>query len=143
MTDPSTSPGPRTLLADAFTHLSNLIRGEVALAKAEINDNVRHAGAAIGMIVAAVVIALTALNVLAAALVAALTNLGIPGGWSALIVGAAFAIVAFALAYKGMNDLKLSSIAPTRTARNLRRDAAAVSGRQGESDERHRYPHEG
>lgn len=54
--------------------------------------NIRGAGTAIGMIVAAAVVALTALNVLTAALVAALAELGIPGGWSALIVGVALAV---------------------------------------------------
>jgi hypothetical protein len=47
-------------------------------------------------------------------------------GWAALIVGVLFAIIAFMLASKGMNDLKIKNIAPTRTAKNVRRDAEAV-----------------
>ncbi|MDN3721914.1 phage holin family protein [Roseibium salinum] len=86
----------------------------------------KSAGAAVGMIVGGVVIALTALNVLAAATVSALTEAGIAAGWSAMIVGVTLAIIAFVLAQKGMKDLKLSNLAPTRTARNVRRDAATV-----------------
>tara|TARA_R110001592_G_scaffold276663_1_gene543774 strand:- start:356 stop:754 length:399 start_codon:yes stop_codon:yes gene_type:complete len=123
-TDPNKTTG--SLLSDALTHVSSLVRSEVDLARAEINDNLKSAGIAIGMIAGAVVVALTALNVLTAALVAALTEAGVPAGWSALIVGIALAIVAYFMVSKGTNDLKLSSLAPTRTAKNVKRDAQAV-----------------
>ncbi len=51
---------------------------------------------------------------------------GIPGGWSALIVGVVFGIIAYVMLKKGSDDLKLSSLAPTRTARSLKADAAVV-----------------
>lgn len=114
------------LLSDALTHVSSLVRSEVDLARAEVNENLKSAGVAIGMIVGAVVIALTALNVLSAALVTALTEVGISAGWSALIVGVIYAIIAYVMLNKGTNDLKLSSLAPTRTAKNVKRDAQAV-----------------
>ena len=122
-TDPNKTTG--SLLSDALSHVSSLVRSEVDLARAEINDNLKSAGIALGMIVGAVVVALTALNVLTAALVAALTEAGVPAGWSALIVGIALAIVAYFMVSKGTNDLKLSSLAPTRTAKNVKRDAQA------------------
>jgi len=115
-----------TLLSDAMTQVSSLVRSEVDLARAEINENLNSAIVALGLIVGAVVIFLTALNVLSAALVAGLTEAGIPGGWSALIVGVVYAIVGYLLLQKGTNDLKLISLAPTRTAKNVKRDAAAV-----------------
>ena len=114
------------LLNDALSHVSSLVRNEVDLARAEINENVNNAGAAIGLIIGALVVALTALNVLSAALVAALTEAGIPGGWSALIVGVVFAIIAYVMLKKGKDNLKLSSLAPSRTAQNVKRDARAV-----------------
>ncbi len=123
-TDPNKSTGG--LLSDALTHVSSLVRNEVDLARAEVNENLKSAGVAIGMIAGAIVVALTALNVLSAALVAALTEAGIPAGWSALIVGGVFAIIAYVMLNKGTNDLKLSSLAPTRTAKNVKRDAQAV-----------------
>ena len=123
-TEPQKSTGG--LLNEALTHVSSLVRKEVDLARAEINENLHSAGVAIGLIVGAVVIALTALNVLSAALVAALTEAGIPAGWSALIVGAVLGIIAYVMIAKGTSDLKLSSLAPTRTAKNVKRDAQAV-----------------
>ena len=123
-TDPNKSTGG--LLSDALTHVNSLVRNEVDLARAEVNENLKSAGVAIGMIAGAIVVALTALNVLSAALVAALTEAGIPAGWSALIVGGVFAIIAYVMLNKGTNDLKLSSLAPTRTAKNVKRDAQAV-----------------
>ena len=50
-----------------------------------------------------------------------------PGaGVSSLIVGGAVAIIAFALIYKGINDLKGSNLAPRRTVESLRQDAHMV-----------------
>jgi len=57
-TDPNKTTG--SLLSDALTHVSSLVRSEVDLARAEINDNLKSAGIAIGMIAGAVVVALTA-----------------------------------------------------------------------------------
>lgn len=123
-TDPNKSAAG--LLTDALTHVSSLVRSEVDLARAEVNENLKSAGVAIGVIIGAVVVALTALNVLSVALVAGITKAGMPAGWSALIVGVVFAIIAYIMINKGINDLKLSSLAPTRTAKNIQRDAQAV-----------------
>lgn len=116
----------RDILNEALAHISSMVRGEVDLARAEVNENLHKAAIAIGMIVGAIVFAITALNVLTAALVAALTELGIPGGWSALIVGVAFAIVSYLMLQKGKSDLQFSSLAPSRTAENVKRDAQTV-----------------
>ena|SRR5690554_4614448 len=125
MSDP-TRKSTTDMLGDALNHVSALVRKEVDLARAEISENLNKAAVAVGLIVGAVIIALTALNVLSAALVAALTDAGLDAGWSALIVGAVLAIIAFVLVGKGVNDLKASSLAPTRTAKNVKRDAYAV-----------------
>ncbi|WP_374708983.1 phage holin family protein [Pacificitalea manganoxidans] len=136
MTDPNTPHGDEGvrhqiretsgLVGDVLAQVTKLVRGEMDLFRAEVDENLRKAGAAVGMIVAGVVILLTALNVLASALVAGLVELGIDAGWSALIVGVLFAVIAGLLAKKGLNDLKLKSLAPTRTAKNVRRDGEAV-----------------
>ena len=52
-------------------------------------------------------------------------------GWLAdlswqLIVGVVLGLIALFLAMKGKNDLSASSLAPTRTAKNVKRDAYAV-----------------
>lgn len=123
---PADARSSTSLIGDAMTHMSSLVRKEVDLARAEIGENLNRAVVAIGLLVGAVVFALTALNVLAAALAAAIAELGIEEGWAALIVGLIFAAIAFFMATKGTNDLKASSLAPTRTAENLKRDTQAV-----------------
>lgn len=120
------SKSPTSLLGDALSHVSSLIRKEVDLARAEVDQNLNRAGVAIGMIVAAGIVAITALNVLTGALVAALTEAGIGAGWSALIVGVVFGIIAAIMLKKGTSDLKLSSLAPSRTLKNVQRDADTV-----------------
>ncbi|KAF0675468.1 phage holin family protein [Profundibacterium mesophilum] len=116
---------PVNLVSDALTHVSALVRKEVDLARAEIGENVNRAGMAVGLLVAGAIIALVALNVLAAALVAALGEI-MDAGWAALLVGVIFAIIAAVMISKGTKDLKLSSLAPTRTVKNVQRDAEAV-----------------
>lgn len=93
------------LVQDAMSNVSALVRNEVDLARAEINENLTKAGVAAGMIAAGAIVVLVALNVLAAALVAALTEAGLDGGWAALIVGVVLAVIAYVMIQKGMNDL--------------------------------------
>ena len=121
---PNKSAG--ALLSDTLSNVSGLVRSEVDLARAEISENVTKAAVAVGLIAGAALIALVALDVLAAALVAALAEAGLDAGWAALIVGAGLGILAYVLINKGINDLKLSSLAPTRTVKNVQRDAEAV-----------------
>ena len=91
-----------------------------------MSDKATQAMVAAGSILAAAVLAITALNVLAAALVAALAKAGIPGAWSAVIVGVGLAIIAFVMAKKGIDNLKAGSLAPERTTRAAVRDVSMV-----------------
>ena len=117
-----------SLIGEAMAHISSLVRSEVDLARAEINENISRAGTAIGLLVAALVVSLTALNVLVGAVVSGLAEAGMEPGWAAFLVGVILAAIAFFLVQKGTNDLKLSSIAPSRTAENVKRDAQAMKG---------------
>ncbi|MXQ08119.1 phage holin family protein [Alphaproteobacteria bacterium GH1-50] len=127
MTERAADPrGSASLIGDIVTHLSNLLQSEIALAKSEISENLGRAGVAVGLLIGAMIIALTALNVLAAAVVTGLTALGIAPGWASLIVGVALSLIAYLLLRKGLNDLKLSSLAPSKTVENVRRDVATM-----------------
>lgn len=114
------------LAGEAVDHVTELVRGEIDLARAEVQEKITNAVTAIGLIAGGLVLLLVALNVLAAALVAWVAEMGIDDGWAALIVGAVFAVIGVIMAMKGRNDLKLSSIAPSRTAKNVRRDAETI-----------------
>jgi hypothetical protein len=111
------------LVGDLVNHVSELLRKEIQLFRAELNEKSTKAVVALGSIAAGLVVGLTALNVLAAALVVALERAGIPGGWSALIVGVGLAVIALVLARGGIAALKDVSLAPERTARAVARDA--------------------
>jgi drug/metabolite transporter (DMT)-like permease len=116
----------KELFGDLTQSVTTLFRKEIELARAETSEKVSQAGVAAGAIAAGGILALAALIVLLVALAAALTELGLAPALSALIVGGVVAIIAFALIYKGMNDLKASNLAPTRTVEALRRDAHMV-----------------
>jgi len=114
-----------TLLSDAVNQLTRLVRGEVALAKAEVAQNIKNAGLGAALLVGAVVLVFVALNVLVLALVAALGEL-IGAGWAALVVGIVLLAIAGILAMRGLNALKPENIAPSRTVRNVQADAQTI-----------------
>jgi uncharacterized membrane protein YqjE len=128
MTARENPAGPTTgdLLSDAMTSVSSLVRSEVDLARAEISASIRSAVRAIITMVTGVVLGLTALNMLALFCAALLVRWGLEPLWSALAVGVVLAIVAAALAMTAVSRLKHLSIAPSRAARNVRRDGEAV-----------------
>ncbi|TPE51670.1 phage holin family protein [Amaricoccus solimangrovi] len=117
------------LIGDLVTHVTELVRKEIQLFRAETEEKATQVMVAVGSLAAALAIALTALNVLAAALVAAITDAGLNASWSAIIVGVVFAIIAYVLANRGMSNLKATSLAPRRTVRATTRDAEMVKGK--------------
>jgi sensor histidine kinase regulating citrate/malate metabolism len=120
------SHNPASLASEALRLSGDLVRKEIALAKAEMGQNVQRAGVAVGFIVAAAVIGIVTINVLVAALVAALAETDLGPIWSAVIVGLVLALLAYILLRKGMNDLKPEALMPSRTVQNVQRDAHAI-----------------
>lgn len=125
-----------TLLSDAVNQLTRLVRGEVALAKAEVAQNIKNAGMGVGLLVGAVVIVFVALNVLVLALVAALSAI-MPAGWASLLVGLVLLAVAGLLAMRGLNALKPENLAPSRTLANVQADAQAIKENVHNGDHKH------
>ncbi|SCX87063.1 phage holin family protein [Paracoccus tibetensis] len=120
------SHNPASLASEALRLSGDLVRKEIALAKAEMGQNVQRAGVAVGFIVAAAVIGIVTINVLVAALVAALAETDLGPIWSAVIVGLVLALLAYILLRKGMSDLKPEALMPSRTVQNVQRDAHAI-----------------
>jgi hypothetical protein len=130
MTDTSHIP-PETkstpeLISSAFQNINGLIRGEIALARAETADSLRAGMAGVGLMAGALVMVITALNVFAAAIVAGLAEMGIHPGWAAFATGIAFLLAAFILAKAGKAALDPARLTPNRTAENIRRDAETL-----------------
>lgn len=131
MTDMSGTPagpssGPAALLSKAMAQFASLFRKELALARAETEQAAKRALAGVGLIIAGIVAALTALNVLAAALVVAISEMGLEPGWSSLLVGVGFALVAAALVAAGARAMKPSALTPDRTLQNVRKDTETL-----------------
>ena len=82
------------LVASATTELSALVHDEIALAKAELRQDVKRAGIGGGAITAAGILALFALPVLSFAAAYGIHNLGLGLAWSFLIVGSAYLLLA-------------------------------------------------
>lgn len=128
MDDPARPQNPASLASEALRLSGDLIRKEVALAKAEVSQNIQRASVAIGFVAAAAVIAIVTINVLVAALVAALAETELGPIWSAVIVGVVLALLAYILLRKGLNDLKPEALMPSRTVQNVQRDAQTIKG---------------
>ena len=123
--DADPRPPVSSLLSDAINQLTRLVRGEVALAKAEVAQNLRSAAVGVGLLVGAAILAMVALNVLAGALVA-LVAIWVGPGWAALIVGVLLLAVVAILAMRGIASLKPENLAPSRTVRNVQADAQTI-----------------
>jgi Flp pilus assembly protein TadB len=93
------------LLSDVSRDLSQLIRQEVELAKAEVTDSAKKAGKGAGFLGGAAVAGYFALLFLSICIWWALGYL-IGNAWSALIVAVIYGIVAAVLARRGRTDLK-------------------------------------
>ena len=97
------------LLSDVSRDLSQLIRQEVELAKAEVTDSAKKAGKGAGFLTGAAVAGYFALLFVSIFVWWGLGVLfGFPAGltWSALIVAVIYGIVAAVLAARGRRDLK-------------------------------------
>lgn len=126
------SPDPRTLpelVSQLTTDLATLVRQESELVRTEMGEKLEALGKGAGEILAGGIFVLAALGVLLAALVAGLAEYMHPA-FAALLVGVAVAAVGILLIRGGLKALKPSSLAPTRSARQLRKDAQLVKGRQ-------------
>ena len=111
------------LLGDLSASITTLFRKEIQLARAETSEKITQSMIALGAIAGGAILALAALIVLLQALVIAIAEMGVPPALAALIVGVVVAAIAYFMIHKGTNDLKASSLAPTRTVDSLRSDA--------------------
>lgn len=119
----------QALLADALRDTSDLAQKEMALFRTEMSENMRKLFVGLGMMVGAAAFAITALFLLLDALVKWLATVVHSEALSALIVGVVTALIAVALALYGRSAMSPSTLAPTRTARSLRRDTEVLSER--------------
>ncbi|MFF7333506.1 phage holin family protein [Streptomyces sp. NPDC090306] len=125
-----TGPGPvpgdpslGDLISDISDDLSQLVRNEIALAKAELKQESVKAGKAGGMLAGAgyaghIVVLFVSLTALFA------LDAGMDLAWAALIVTAVWAIAAAVLYVNGRKRLRAVSMKPDQTVETLKEDAA-------------------
>lgn len=117
------------LLGEALRETNDLARKEIALFRAEMASNLRSLIIGLACMAASAVFAVVALLVLIGAFVKWLATI-VGSEWlSALIVGGVLLVIAVGLALWARSALSLSTLAPTRTTRQVRQDARALSER--------------
>ncbi|MBG0561247.1 phage holin family protein [Actinoplanes aureus] len=110
------------IIGNISNDLSQLFRQEVALAKAEIQQEATKAGKAAGMLGGAAFAGYLSVVLLSFALVFALGSV-MPDGWAALIVAAIWAAIGAVLFVNGRKKIKTVDPVPRRTAETLKEDA--------------------
>jgi putative superfamily III holin-X len=112
-------PSVGQLVADASTHLSTIVRGEIELAKLELRSSVKNAGTGIGMFLGAAVLLLFSLVYAFQSLAEGIAALGVYRWLAFLIVFVFQVLVAGLLAYLGFKKVKRVK-APERTIRTTK-----------------------
>jgi hypothetical protein len=124
------SQDPRSLpelVSSLTTDLADLVRKESQLVRAEVSEKVGQTARAGGEIAIGGVLLIGALVILLQAAVLALSHVMDPV-WASLIVAAIVAVAGVLLVKAGMKMMKPASLAPDRSARQLRKDAQLVKG---------------
>lgn len=117
------------LVKQATEQMSELVRSELRLAKAEITEKGRHAGMGVGLFGGAGLVALYGAGALVAVAIAALA-LVLPVWAAALIVAAALFVLAGVLAATGRRQTKqVTPPVPEQAIEGVRRDVTEVKGR--------------
>ncbi len=112
-------PSVGQLVADASTHLSTIIHGEIELAKLELRSSVKNAGAGIGMFLGAAVLLLFSLVYAFQSLAEGIAALGVYRWLAFLIVFLFQVLVAGLLGFLGFKKVKRVK-APERTIRTTK-----------------------
>ena len=115
------SDGIGTMLGELLKDLQDLVRGEVALAKAEIKEDVSTAGKGIAAIAVAAIFGLTGFIFLMLGLTY-LLNIWMRMWIAAAIVGVVLVVVAAALGMSGKKKLSAASLKPDQTIDSLKED---------------------
>jgi hypothetical protein len=127
-------------LPDLLMHLvrqvTDLIRSEGQLARAELSEKVEKLTGAGIMIGAGAVLLLPALVILLQAAVAALIEAGWSQGLAALVVGAAALALGGVLCAIGVQQLKAVSLVPQKTIRQIQEDVAVATETRNSDVER-------
>jgi Putative Actinobacterial Holin-X, holin superfamily III len=126
---PSTDQSIGSLIGEIAGDLSQLMRQEVELAKAEIKQEVTKTGKAAGMFGGAGLAGYMVALFVSVAAWWALAN-AMDEAWAALIVAAVWAVIGAVLFVVGRNKMREVNPKPERTMTTLKEVPDALKGRQ-------------
>lgn len=115
------------LLMHLVRQITELIRSEGQLARAEISEKLEKLIGAAIMIGAGAVLLLPALVILLQAAVAALIDAGWNAGLAALVVGAVVLAVGGLLGAMGLQRLRAVNLVPQKTIKQVQEDVAVAT----------------
>ena len=115
----------RDIVTDVAQDAQQLVRGELALARVELDRKLERLVMALVWVVGGMFVGFAGLIVILLAAVDALAYV-IPHWAASLIVGIIIVAVAAGLGLAGVRMLSLSKLMPTRVTRNIRQDAHVV-----------------
>lgn len=114
------------LLGDLVQESSQLLRGEVRLLRAEMDEKIGQVGTATASMGVAGAVMLAALVILLQAVVSALVTAGLQPWLAGLIVAVVAAGVGYGLLRAGLNRIKAANLAPSRTINQMSQDVTVA-----------------
>jgi len=118
--------GIGAVFSQLLGEMSALVRNEIRLAKAEAADKVRRMALGLALAVAGVFLLLLAVVFLLEAAVGGFMLLGLNFALASLAVAVIGLIAAGVVTWLGLARLKIGKFSETKTAQQLRQDAATV-----------------
>jgi len=112
------------LISDAFNEASALLSTEAKLLRAELNEKINLAVAAIGMMVGAAVFFIGALFLLLQTGVAFLVQWGLSTAVASIIMAVVSAVIGAAMFFAGKKALAPEHLKPQRSMNQINRDVA-------------------
>lgn len=134
MANPAENEPIGGLVKGLITDVTDLVRNEVALAKAEASEKLDNVVGGVEILMVGAVFAIAAVGVLLSALVAGIAALLVQWGLqdasatalSAALVGLVFGSIGWALIASGLKSLRVRNLNMDRTMNSLRRDASVI-----------------
>ncbi|MEP9397005.1 phage holin family protein [Mesorhizobium sp. KR2-14] len=112
------------IFTDVVSLAATLVRKESQLARTEISENIGRVGAGIGLLTGGAVLMIPALVILLQAAVEWVSRTyAITPALSALILGGIVFVIGLILLLVGVNRLKVRTMVPDRTIRQIQQDA--------------------
>jgi hypothetical protein len=125
-TDPRQERTLGQLVASASQDISALVRGEIALAKAEVSSQFKKAGLGGGLLAAAGVVAFYSVYFVFITIAEGIEALGLPRWLSFLIVTVLMLVVAGVLALLGIRKMRTVKPVPEKAIANAQQTVAAL-----------------